>query len=622
MTATPDQWAPGSLTTVLPGVYVGEEQRLLPGALTRRIVRLTVDSRLGLPDMFEITFSVERGAGPVTAEFPIGTPVSISAAPPTRPQSAGSLMSGEVTALEGCYAATATLTVRGYSGDHRLQRATRSRTFLQMTDADIARKLATEAGLPIGVVDETSTVHDQVVQFNQTDWDFLSARAAALGFDVGMAYGKFQFRQVPAAGAASVELDFPATLRTFSPRVTAGNLCPEYEVRVWDPLTATVSDERTPAATESVRLPDPAPAALGALFNKAAPDPGEPNPLGPLPSQQARIAFNSPAVSAQAAAQVSVRAMSDRTAGTVAEAHGVALGDPRLAAGVLIDVSGVAAAFAGHWLLCRVQHVFDEEGYHTRFEAGGHQDRSLLGLATRGTSRSAALTGLVCGIVTNLSDWDENDETHHRGRVKVALPWLCPTFETGWAPVVHPGAGQATGTAFLPEIGDEVLLGFELGDPNRPYILGGVVNERSTYTLGGPSVQKMGEAAAVVRRGIVSPSGSMLAFHDESTPGQTTGPPQAAEITLATQGGSLGLVFDEVAGTVTLRCDPRPPASKQEPGNLVIECGAGGTVEVRSGPDGTVTVDGGGVLNLTAQQAVRIQSAGEVEIKGQLIKLN
>nr|WP_042177854.1 VgrG-related protein [Kibdelosporangium sp. MJ126-NF4]CEL12811.1 VgrG protein [Kibdelosporangium sp. MJ126-NF4]CTQ98497.1 VgrG protein [Kibdelosporangium sp. MJ126-NF4] len=621
MSAAPDQWAPGSFTTVLPGVYVGDAQRLLSEDLARLIVRLAVDSRVGLPDMFEITFAVDRGTTPVTAEFAIGTPVSISAAAPTRPQSPGSLMSGEVTALEASFAATATLTVRGYSKDHRLQRATRSRTFLQMTDADIARKLATEAGLTVGVIDETATVHDQVVQLNQTDWDFLTARAAALGFDVGMAYGKFQFRQVPVAGADGVELTFPSTLRTFSPRITAGNLCPEYEVRVWDPLAATVSDERTPAATGPVHLPGPTPAALGALFSDPTPDASEPNPLGPPPSQQAQIAINRPAVTGQAtAAQASVRGMADRITGTVAEADGVALGDPRLAAGAVADISGVAAPFAGQWLLCRVQHVFDDEGYHTRFEAGGHQDRSLLGLATRGAARSTALSGLVCGIVTNVGDWDDNDQT--RGRVKVTLPWLSPTFETGWAPVIHPGAGQASGTVFLPETGDEVVLGFELGDPNRPYVLGGVVNAHSTFTLGGPSVQKMGEAAAVVRRGIVSPSGSMLVFHNESTPGQTTGPPQASEIVLGTGSGSLSLVLDEVAGTATLRCDPQPPNSQQERGQLVIECGAGGTVEIRSGPDGTVTVDGGGVLNLTAQQTVRIQSAGEVEITGQVIKLN
>ena len=65
------------------------------------------------------------------------------------------------------------------------------------------------------------------------------------------------------------------------------------------------------------------------------------------------------------------------------------------------------------------------------------------------------------------------------GRVKVTLPW-CPDSGGGqyeaWARTATLFAGKDRGSWFMPEVGDEVLVAFEHGDPARPYILGGLWN--------------------------------------------------------------------------------------------------------------------------------------------------
>ncbi|MGK0362222.1 MAG: hypothetical protein ACI9U2_004542, partial [Bradymonadia bacterium] len=83
------------------------------------------------------------------------------------------------------------------------------------------------------------------------------------------------------------------------------------------------------------------------------------------------------------------------------------------------------------------------------------------------------IRGVVIGIVTNIKDPNEV------GRVKVRFPWMDGAddpVESHWARLCGWYAGNSRGTLFVPEIGDEVLIAFEGGDPNHPYILGAVFN--------------------------------------------------------------------------------------------------------------------------------------------------
>lgn len=78
--------------------------------------------------------------------------------------------------------------------------------------------------------------------------------------------------------------------------------------------------------------------------------------------------------------------------------------------------------------------------------------------------------GVTVGIVTNNKDPDG------LGRIKVKFPWLSQTEESYWARIVTPMAGNDRGIYFLPEVDDEVLVAFEQGDMNVPYILGALWN--------------------------------------------------------------------------------------------------------------------------------------------------
>src|SRR5262245_7852128 len=73
--------------------------------------------------------------------------------------------------------------------------------------------------------------------------------------------------------------------------------------------------------------------------------------------------------------------------------------------------------------------------------------------------------GLVRAVVVDVQDPDA------KGRIKVKFPWLPRDVET-WARVSLPLGGTRTGLLTLPEIGDEVVIGFEHGDVRNPIVLG------------------------------------------------------------------------------------------------------------------------------------------------------
>jgi len=78
--------------------------------------------------------------------------------------------------------------------------------------------------------------------------------------------------------------------------------------------------------------------------------------------------------------------------------------------------------------------------------------------------------GVTTGLVTN------NKDPEDLGRVKVRFPWLSDKEETRWARVLTPMAGRGRGLYILPEVDDEVLVAFEHGDMNFPYVLGALWN--------------------------------------------------------------------------------------------------------------------------------------------------
>jgi len=137
--------------------------------------------------------------------------------------------------------------------------------------------------------------------------------------------------------------------------------------------------------------------------------------------------------------------------------------------------------------------------------------------------------GLYPAIVTDLQD------TEQLGRIQVRFPWLATAGDEdvrSWATLLSTYADNNQGLQILPEVGSQVVVGFEAGDLRRPYIVGSCWN--------GQEAMPENAEQANNKRLLKTRSGSVLEFDD------TEGAPK---ITLSTQAGHK-LVLDEASSEI------------------------------------------------------------------------
>ncbi|MEP7111667.1 MAG: phage baseplate assembly protein V [Ilumatobacteraceae bacterium] len=650
--------------SVVPTVSINSID-LLP-TVAPKLKRTVVDTRLHLPDMFELTFEDSDNSVIEELMVRIGSLVEVYGGESGTPQ-AECLIKGEVTSIEGEYHGLTIYTIiRGYEKSHRLQRSSRTRTFVDMKDSDIASKIAREAGFMETDIGDTSTTHRHVSQISQTDWDFLRGRAQEIGFEVGVSQGKFFFRKASSAkpsggggiggaiagaaasmaGGGPPTLTFQQNLQSFRPRRSAANIPAEVEVRVYDYEKAEVVVGTAPLKTGTAKLDDdPDPGALAGSFTGLPfPIPTLPNipglpSLGLMPSMKARVISNRPldwGSPTTSAVDEMAKGVAEHLASTILEAEGTCYGNPGVQAGKKIVIGGVAEEFTGEWIVTAARHQFESEvgGYSTYFEVSGRHDRTLLGLTTLGDAsvRPSTINGNVVGIVTN------NNDPKKWGRVKLGFPWLAPFYETDWARCVQVGMGKEWGNLFLPEVGDEVLVGFEFGDSRRPYVIGGLLNGKSSHPLLSTAVKSAGLSAQIVKRGIVSRTGNQLAFEDEIPSPLTPNPPTKSKITLGDADAKLQLTFDIVKGELKIVCDGGVlnPIGKisieqkstggeitvKSAGDITIEAAAPGKLTLKGGMG--IVLDGGTAnVEIKGTAGVKVDGgAGLVELSGSMVKLN
>ncbi len=544
----------------------------LPDAVEELLEQVVVDTHLHLPDMFMLCFrdmdhQVLRHAG-----LQMGVQVKISGVRPGG-QTPEAIVTGEVTAIEAEYDARgAYAVVRGYDASHRLHRGRRTETYKNVKDSDIARTVASRAGLQIGTIDTSSGTHDHVSQANLSDWEFLKARAREIGFEIAVVDGMFNFRKPVDSSTAPSQGDYNSTnalqlvlgqdLLEFRPRITSAQQVKEVTVRGWDAAKKQALIGRAQAGTTSAVL-SATPAGLAKKF-------GDPS----------FVVVDRP-LSTQGQVDEAAKSIAEQIGSAVAEAEGVARGIPKLKAGTAISIAEVMDDFAGSYTLTHTRHVFDAEGYRTHFVVSGRQDRSLLGLASLGSSNGSAsaggppIYGMVVALVTN------NDDPDKLGRVKLKFPWLSDSYESDWARMVQLGAGPNSGAVFLPEVNDEVLVAFEFGDVRRPYVVGNLYNGRDKPKLG----SGLFDHGKVKRRGFISRRGHQAIFLDDAG---------KSGIALITSNGKLKVTLNESRSEIQIFCQ----------GKIMLKA------------QGDLTLDSQSNLKLTAQQGITLEAQTQLGLKG------
>jgi uncharacterized protein involved in type VI secretion and phage assembly len=474
-------------------------------------------------------------------------------------------------------------TVVAYDRSYGLYNGLHTATYQNLTDSDLATQLAGDVGLDVGRVTVTSVVHDHLAQVNETHFEFLTRRAREVDRVLLVTGSELHFDEPADAADGPEPGDYSSrdrlqlvpggNVERLTARVTAAQQVTEVEVRGWDPRRKEAVSATAPARSRAAELPDQ-PDQVAARF-------GSPR----------HVTVDLP-LTTQAECDAVAAAQAERIAGTFVHAEGVAHGDPRIMAGAAVSLGQTGGRFDGKLTVSRARHVWDRHGYHTSFVVSGGHDRSMLGLVSGDDHRARGqrVSGLVLGVVTNCSDPDDF------GRVKLKFPWLSDDYESDWARVLQLGAGGNRGFVLLPEVNDEVLVGFEQGDTRRPYVLGGLFNGVDTAPFGAAVDKNSGKVGT---RGWRSRSGHELIFTD--TDGKE-------KVELRTKGSAVSFVLDATNGALTV----------ETKGDVTLKVGGNATVSTEK--DFTVQATGSGTIK--AKKGLSLESDGNVTVHGKQIALN
>jgi uncharacterized protein involved in type VI secretion and phage assembly len=226
------------------------------------------------------------------------------------------------------------------------------------------------------------------------------------------------------------------------------------------------------------------------------------------------------------------------------------IGAKILAAGVSRDVHlrpGDQVHLEGHfdaqgdYGVIRVLHHYDATGgYRNEFTATPWMEYS-----NAAPPAPARMAGVVPARVVNHND------PRGMGRVQIQYDWM-EGAATAWVRMTTPHAGGDRGFMFMPEQGDEVLVAFEHGDPERPYVIGALWNsvdnaprqgfwtDEGSEAVGNNATQVPRDVAKNDVKRIVTRSGHRIQFVDAK---------EKESIVVSTPGGQMIQLLDRCPET-------------------------------------------------------------------------
>jgi len=163
--------------------------------------------------------------------------------------------------------------------------------------------------------------------------------------------------------------------------------------------------------------------------------------------------------------------------------------------------------------------------------------------------------GVVVGIVRSL------DDPSGEGRLQLEFPWL-GRVRSAWAPVAAPMAGKERGAWFMPELDDEVLVAFEHGDFDHPYVVGFLWNGVDRP----PDTDNK-------HRLIKTPGGHQLRFEDNDG---------VKKVVLRTEAG-FRVEMDEAAKSLTVATPGQLSITLDDTNQLIELKGGGRAIAMRNG---------------------------------------
>lgn len=586
-----------------------------------------VDLGIDGPGMATIILTEKGGSQGAALElidgetFGLGKPLEIGFGSSLE-DSIKSVFKGEIVAIEPVFerGALASLVVRGYDKSHRLYRETKTRSHVNVKDSDLAQRIASSAGLS-PQIDSTTVVHKHIYQDGISDMEFLKQRASRIGYEFWVDDEKLYFKKPDTAVGGEVALTWGETLDAFYPSMSAAHQVDQVEVKGWDPIK---KEAVVGQAASSNTHPAIGFGKSGGAAAKSA--------IAAAKKLEVRLP-----VSTKAEADLMAQAILNSTNGEFIVADGEADGNASIKVGGYVKIDKIGRKFSGKYKVTSVRHVYSSGDFKTLFTVRSMSANILSTISgTKPDEPVSRWMGVMPAIVTN--NGNPTQEYNDYGVVKVKFPWLADTEESFWARVALPGAGHERGVFFIPEVNDEVLVAFEQGDFNRPYILGGLYNGKDK------PVEPNNVAVAngnVETRTIKTRTGQMIRFREsqgENSIEIIDGSKKTrilmdsknqkievfceGDVTVTSKTGSISMEAQKDINLTALTGKINIDSQKSDLSlhGLKIEAAAETNAEYKA--NGSMTVKSNGSTTVEGMGPTTLKSAAVTTVQGSVVKIN
>lgn len=464
----------------------------------------------------------------------------------------------------------------------RMTSGLNSRYYTDTTDGDILDDLVGRYQLDRDVA-TTKPSLKEVVQYHATDWDFLVCRAEANGHVVAVRDGKVVVGPPASSADPVVTVQFGATVLELDAEIDARWQATGVTATAWNATDQELleADAAEPPVTASGNL------TASQLSDVIGGDPHLLRHAGKLGEPELQ-AWADGCLLKDRLAKVRGRVRFQGFAG--------------VAAGDVVEVTGIGRRFAGKQYVAGVRHSFADGNWETDVAFGLSPDAYAASYPVTALPAGGllpAVNGLQIGIVTALENDPDGED-----RIKVRLPLVSTSEEGTWARLATLDAGDGRGTFFRPEIDDEVVVGFLDNDPRFPVVLG------QFHSSAKPAPEPASDDNNI--KGYVSRSKLKLTFDDDKK-AVVLETPEGNTLTLSEDGKKVALA-DQNGSSITL---DDAGVTVESAKDLILK--ASGDVKV----DGTnVTFAAQASFKAEGQSGADLKSSGTLTIKGSLVQIN
>ncbi|HEY0066193.1 MAG TPA: type VI secretion system tip protein VgrG [Flavisolibacter sp.] len=440
--------------------------------------------------------------------------------------------------------------------------------------------------------DATTLQHKEIVQHHLSDWDFLLLRAEANGMLVLVSDGEIKVVKPVTTPAAVVQVTYGSSLLEFEAEMDARTQFKSVRTRSWDYSNQQLFE----SDVSSVPFTEPGNLSGSTLAEAINLEQYDLHHSGHRLEQELRDWAN--------ACLLRSRLAKIRGRARILGFSGIKPGD-------MVQLEGVGDRFTGKAYTTAVRHDISVGSWDTHIQFGLDPELYSRKIPDLHDTPSGGLVGSIQGLQVGKVMQLESDPDGEN-RILVRIPVIDNNAQGIWTRVASLDAGSDRGAFFMPEIDDEVIVGFINDDPRDAVMLGMMHSSAKPAPITAQDVNH--------EKGFTTRSGMHIHFNDD-TKTITIDTPAGNSIKLDEAGSKIEMK-DQNNNTVTLS----PTGIKLE-SPLEVKITAGTNLTLAAGAQLSIQAvslgaKGSGSLSLEGGGSAQITSNGITEIKGSLVKIN